>query len=87
VDRKRTYHREGQRVSCYLTGFHKVKSADLNRFLPYVGYVTIAMVRYLMPTLHGPIELTIQNDFPKLKYGLLGAVGFFLLIQKEHEHA
>ncbi|KAI9636440.1 putative signal peptidase [Dioszegia hungarica] len=39
-------------------------------FLPYVGYVTIAM-----------------NDFPKLKYALLGAVGFFLLIQKEHEHA
>ncbi|KAK8847372.1 signal peptidase I [Kwoniella newhampshirensis] len=35
-------------------------------FLPYVGYVTIAM-----------------NDFPQLKYALLGVVGLFLLIQKE----
>ncbi|WVN89467.1 signal peptidase I [Cryptococcus depauperatus CBS 7841] len=32
-------------------------------FLPYVGYVTIAM-----------------NDFPKLKYGLLGSVAMYLLI-------
>ncbi|ORY30999.1 hypothetical protein BCR39DRAFT_527567 [Naematelia encephala] len=35
-------------------------------FLPYVGYVTIAM-----------------NDFPQLKYALLGVVGLFLLVQKE----
>ncbi|CAD6580862.1 MAG: Signal peptidase complex catalytic subunit [Tremellales sp. Tagirdzhanova-0007] len=35
-------------------------------FLPYIGYVTIAM-----------------NDFPQLKYALLGGVGLFLLIQKE----
>ncbi|ORX38834.1 signal peptidase complex catalytic subunit SEC11 [Kockovaella imperatae] len=35
-------------------------------FLPYVGYVTIAM-----------------NDFPQLKYALLGSVGLFLLIQKD----
>ncbi|KAL7419026.1 Signal peptidase complex catalytic subunit [Cryptotrichosporon argae] len=36
-------------------------------FLPYVGYVTIAM-----------------NDFPQLKYAVLGAIGLFLLVQKEH---
>ncbi|RXK34809.1 signal peptidase I [Tremella mesenterica] len=35
-------------------------------FLPYVGYVTIAL-----------------NDFPQLKYALLGGVGVFLLLQKE----
>ncbi|KAK4684507.1 signal peptidase I, partial [Tremellales sp. Uapishka_1] len=35
-------------------------------FLPYVGYVTIAM-----------------NDFPQLKYALLGLTGLYLLIQKE----
>ena len=41
-------------------------AADSFRFLPYVGYVTIAM-----------------NDFPQLKYALLGSVGLFLLIQKD----
>ncbi|CAG7850430.1 Signal peptidase complex catalytic subunit SEC11 {ECO:0000256/RuleBase:RU362047} {ECO:0000256/RuleBase:RU362047} [Serendipita indica DSM 11827] len=35
-------------------------------FLPYVGYVTIAM-----------------NDFPQLKYALLGIMGLFALIQRE----
>ncbi|KAL1406241.1 Signal peptidase complex catalytic subunit [Vanrija albida] len=35
-------------------------------FLPYVGYVTIAM-----------------NDYPQLKYALLGGVGLFLLVSKE----
>ncbi|WVR04600.1 signal peptidase I [Kwoniella sp. DSM 27419] len=35
-------------------------------FLPYIGYVTIAM-----------------NDFPQLKYALLGGVGLFMLIQGE----
>ncbi|WVF69976.1 signal peptidase I [Kwoniella sp. CBS 6097] len=35
-------------------------------FLPYVGYVTIAM-----------------NDFPQLKYALLGGVGLFMLVQGE----
>ncbi|KZT28249.1 signal peptidase complex catalytic subunit SEC11 [Neolentinus lepideus HHB14362 ss-1] len=35
-------------------------------FLPYVGYVTIAM-----------------NDFPKLKYLILGVLGLFALIQRE----
>ncbi|KAF8336271.1 uncharacterized protein EI90DRAFT_3144652 [Cantharellus anzutake] len=35
-------------------------------FLPYVGYVTIAM-----------------NDFPQLKYALLGGLGFLALIQRE----
>ncbi|KAJ3716573.1 hypothetical protein EV361DRAFT_924585 [Lentinula raphanica] len=35
-------------------------------FLPYVGYVTIAM-----------------NDFPQLKYALLGLLGLLALIQRE----
>ncbi|KAG8750512.1 Signal peptidase complex catalytic subunit [Serendipita sp. 396] len=35
-------------------------------FLPYVGYVTIAM-----------------NDFPQLKYALLGIMGLFALISRE----
>ncbi|KAF9514309.1 hypothetical protein BS47DRAFT_1372342 [Hydnum rufescens UP504] len=35
-------------------------------FLPYVGYVTIAM-----------------NDFPQLKYALLGFLGLMALIQRE----
>ncbi|KAF9530568.1 signal peptidase complex catalytic subunit SEC11 [Crepidotus variabilis] len=35
-------------------------------FLPYVGYVTIAM-----------------NDFPQLKYALLGTLGLLALIQRE----
>ncbi|WWC86948.1 signal peptidase I [Kwoniella dendrophila CBS 6074] len=35
-------------------------------FLPYIGYVTIAM-----------------NDFPQLKYALLGCVGLVMLIQQE----
>ncbi|KAG8835843.1 Signal peptidase complex catalytic subunit [Serendipita sp. 399] len=35
-------------------------------FLPYVGYVTIAM-----------------NDFPQLKYALLGTMGLFALISRE----
>ncbi|KZV74984.1 hypothetical protein PENSPDRAFT_647508 [Peniophora sp. CONT] len=35
-------------------------------FLPYVGYVTIAM-----------------NDFPQLKYAVLGGLGLLALIQRE----
>ncbi|UZJ53391.1 hypothetical protein CBS101457_002711 [Exobasidium rhododendri] len=35
-------------------------------YMPYVGYVTIAL-----------------NDYPKLKYLLLGALGLSLLLQKE----
>ncbi|KAF8208351.1 signal peptidase complex catalytic subunit SEC11 [Mycena galopus ATCC 62051] len=35
-------------------------------FLPYIGYVTIAM-----------------NDFPQLKYALLGGLGLMALIQRE----
>ncbi|KAH8833880.1 signal peptidase complex catalytic subunit SEC11 [Flagelloscypha sp. PMI_526] len=35
-------------------------------FMPYVGYVTIAM-----------------NDFPQLKYALLGTLGLLALIQRE----
>ncbi|KAG2051910.1 hypothetical protein BDR06DRAFT_973467 [Suillus hirtellus] len=37
-----------------------------NRFLPYIGYVTIAM-----------------NDFPQLKYALLGGLGLSAVIQQE----
>ncbi|GJJ14796.1 Signal peptidase complex catalytic subunit [Clathrus columnatus] len=35
-------------------------------YLPYIGYVTIAM-----------------NDFPQLKYALLGILGFLALLQRE----
>jgi len=35
-------------------------------FLPYIGYITIAM-----------------NDFPQLKYALLGGLGLLALIQRE----
>ncbi|KAF8128537.1 hypothetical protein EV363DRAFT_1265029 [Boletus edulis] len=35
-------------------------------FLPYIGYVTIAM-----------------NDFPQLKYALMGGLGLLALIQRE----
>ncbi|KAG1740512.1 uncharacterized protein EDB91DRAFT_1082053 [Suillus paluster] len=35
-------------------------------FLPYIGYVTIAM-----------------NDFPQLKYGLLGGLGLLAVLQRE----
>ncbi|KAG5639722.1 Signal peptidase complex catalytic subunit [Sphagnurus paluster] len=35
-------------------------------FLPYVGYVTIAM-----------------NDFPQLKYALIGILGLLALVQRE----
>ncbi|OAX34473.1 hypothetical protein K503DRAFT_698666 [Rhizopogon vinicolor AM-OR11-026] len=35
-------------------------------FLPYIGYVTIAM-----------------NDFPQLKYALLGGLGLIALVQRE----
>jgi len=35
-------------------------------FLPYVGYVTIAL-----------------NDFPQLKYALIGGLGLLALIQRE----
>jgi signal peptidase len=37
-----------------------------NRFLPYIGYVTIMM-----------------NDYPSLKYGLIGMMGFFVLVNRE----
>lgn len=37
-----------------------------SRYMPYVGYVTIAL-----------------NDYPKLKYLLLGGLGLSLLMQKE----
>jgi signal peptidase len=52
------------------------------RFLPYVGYVTIAMVS--SARLYWQAwQADIQNDFPQLKYALLGCVGLFLLVQKE----
>ena len=54
------------------------------RFLPYVGYVTIAMVSLVSSAL--PIMLMfscVQNDFPQLKYALLGGLGLLALIQRE----
>ncbi|KZS91839.1 hypothetical protein SISNIDRAFT_413584 [Sistotremastrum niveocremeum HHB9708] len=48
----------------YLERKHIV--GKVNGFLPYVGYVTIAM-----------------NDFPQLKYALMGILGLMALIQRE----
>jgi signal peptidase I len=52
------------------------------RFLPYVGYVTIAMVRFAF-ILFETILTFLQNDFPQLKYALLGIMGLFALVQRE----
>jgi signal peptidase len=54
------------------------------RFLPYVGYITIAMVS--TPSHHSSSQcahLHRQNDFPQLKYALLGGLGLLALIQRE----
>jgi hypothetical protein len=56
------------------------------RFLPYVGYVTIAMVCILLISVlsaPGTDNLHAQNDFPQLKYALLGGMGLLALIQRE----
>lgn len=60
-------------------------------FLPYIGYVTIAMVRTLslVPHLRGVSgqnlmgNCLLQNDFPQLKYALLGGLGLLALVQRE----
>jgi len=54
------------------------------RFLPYVGYVTIAMVSVSLCWLALAFGLThMQNDYPKLKYVLLGGLGLMALLQRE----
>ena len=55
------------------------------RFLPYIGYVTIAMVSLQSPftLVSSLIGLAVQNDFPQLKYALLGGLGLLALIQRE----
>ncbi|KAH9059105.1 hypothetical protein EDB87DRAFT_1675226 [Lactarius vividus] len=45
---------------------HKHIIGKVRGFLPYVGYVTIAL-----------------NDFPQLKYALLGGLGLLALVQRE----
>jgi hypothetical protein len=89
-------------------------------FLPFVGYITIAMVRtivlsrlfsllsFMYYSIHRPFSASpdvsatrflfvirsrsrltcltiyaIQNDFPKLKYAILGLLGFLALVQRE----
>ena len=56
---------------------------SLSRFLPYIGYVTIAMVRHIFPARTLMLILLAQNDFPQLKYALLGGLGLLALIQRE----
>jgi signal peptidase len=55
------------------------------RFLPYVGYVTIAMVRLLGSwcNLWCLLMFYAQNDFPQLKFALLGGLGLLALVQRE----
>lgn len=45
---------------------HKHIIGKVRGFLPYIGYVTIAL-----------------NDFPQLKYALLGGLGLIALVQRE----
>jgi len=45
---------------------HKHIVGKVRGFLPYIGYVTIAL-----------------NDFPQLKYALLGGLGLLALVQRE----
>ena len=54
------------------------------RFLPYVGYVTIAMVNFQHALVFCcSAKRTTQNDFPQLKYALLGVLGLLALVQRE----
>ena len=54
------------------------------RFLPFVGYVTIAMVSLFNSAFLILLMLSyVQNDFPQLKYALLGGLGLLALIQRE----
>ena len=56
----------------------------LDRFLPYVGYVTIALVRgCVFFRRRSDSRSRWQNDFPQLKYALLGGLGLLALIQRE----
>ena len=56
----------------------------LHSFLPFVGYVTIAMVR--LGSIFSPRvsrDSSWQNDFPQLKFVILGGLGLLALIQRE----
>lgn len=68
MDAQVQYGRQSQRVSltAQLKRDRKLTLVSSSRYMPYVGYVTIAL-----------------NDYPKLKYLLLGAMGLSLLFQKE----
>lgn len=54
-------------------------------YVPYVGYVTIMMVsspsKFLETVL--TLAVTMQNDFPKLKYALLAILGGTILLHRE----
>lgn len=61
----------------------------VHRFLPYVGYVTIAMVHashlHLGRRVHVLIFMTSpsQNDIPQFRYALFGALGLMALFQSD----
>ena len=58
---------------------------SFHRFLPYIGYVTIAMVRRAVCIFCRKVSQSrlSQNDFPQLKYALLGGLCLLALIQRE----
>jgi signal peptidase len=57
--------------------------SGFRRFLPYIGYVTIALVCRDICSRRNSHGLVRQNDFPQLKYALLGGLGLLALVQRE----
>lgn len=56
-------------------------------FILYIGYVTLVMalwcVGYMGAHLTGLLMISLQNDFPQLKYALLSSLGLLALLQWE----
>lgn len=78
----------------YLTRSNLI--GKVNGYVPYVGYVTIVMVRHLNLFLYYTFSKTdlvsilsilnlfdLQNDYPKLKYALLATLGLTILFHRE----
>lgn len=78
--RATAHSRQSQGVSLLLSHFSR--SNAFKSFLPYIGYVTIAMVSAFVRLLRNILTF-LQNDFPQLKYALLCGLGLLALIQRE----
>jgi len=66
-----------------MTTHRSITIYSFHRFLPYVGYVTIAMVCNGITFQRKSHVHLSQNDFPQLKYALLGGLGLLALLQRE----